>query len=91
MGRLERQIFRLNDQIAGLRRDEALVTEELAFHRHINDDAQRDAVVSDHPFDRADARETRGDVARFESVIEALQRRRSRLEAKRDRLLRRLN
>jgi hypothetical protein len=90
MGRLERQIFRLNDQIAGLRRDEELVTEELAFHRHIHDDARRDAIVSNHPFDRADARETEGDVVRFESVIEALRERRARLEAKRDRLLRRL-
>ncbi len=90
MGRLEKRIFRLNDEIAALAAEEHQVAEELAFHRHLHDDAYRDAVVSDHPLDRADARETGGDVARFESVLENLRRRREKLVEKRDRLIERL-
>ena len=90
MGRLESKIFRLNDAIAAIQREEQLVAEELSFHRHLDDDAQRDAAVSGHPIDRADARETEGDVARFESSLRALAARREKLEAKRDRLLARL-
>ncbi len=90
MSRLERKIFRLGDQIAAIERQEALVSEELAIHRHLHDDAQRDAVVSDHPLDRADARDTGADVARFERALEDLRLRRLKLVERRDRLLRRL-
>ena len=90
MGRLESRIFKLNDAIAAIMREEQLVAEELSFHRHLNDDAQRDAAVSGHPFDRADARETEGDVARFESSLRVLAARREKLEQKRDRLLARM-
>ncbi len=90
MRRIERRLFQLNDEIASLRRDEELAIEELTFHRHLHDDASRDAAVSDSPLDRADARETAGDVARFERHIEKLRRSRLRLEAKREQLLRRL-
>ncbi len=91
MGRLEQRLFRLNDEIAALRRDEERVAEELNVHRHLNDDAQRDAVVSDNPLDRADARDTAADVARFESALAALRKQREKLEAKRDRLLAKLS
>jgi hypothetical protein len=87
MGRIEERIFRLNDEIATLRQAEQLALSELDVHRHLNDDAQRDALVSDHPIDRADARETASDVARFERHVEKLRRSIRRLEAKRDRLL----
>ncbi len=87
MRRIERKLFRINDQIAELLRAEQLATEELTFHRHLHDDAARDAVVSDNPLDRADARETGLDVARFERHILRLQRTREKLEAQRDRLL----
>ncbi len=90
MGSLETRIFKLNDAIDALRHEERLVGEELNVHRHLDDDARRDAAVSDHPFDRADARETGGDVARFESSVQALAARREKLERKRDRLLGRL-
>ncbi|MGD2052125.1 MAG: hypothetical protein PVI35_06585 [Acidimicrobiia bacterium] len=90
MRRIERRLFRLNDQIAALRRDEVLARQELEFHVHLNDDATRDALVSDAPLDRADARETAGDVARFEAHIARLEERRRRLEERRDRLLGRL-
>lgn len=91
MRRIERRLFQLNDEIAALRRDEELAREELTFHRHLDDDAQRDAIVSNSPFDRADARETSADVARFERHIAKLQRSRERLEAQRDRLMRKLS
>lgn len=90
MRRLERKIFTLNDEIAALRRDEHLAAEELIFHRHLHDDAFRDAVTSDHPLDRADARETGADVARFERHLEELAQQRRKLEAERDRLLAKL-
>ncbi len=90
MGRIEKRIFRLNDEIAALAAEEHQVAEELSFHRHLHDDAHRDAVVSGHPLDRADARETSGDVARFESVLADLRKRRERLIHKRDNLIRRL-
>ena len=90
MGRVHQKLFRINDQIAALDRERALAVEELGYHRHLDDDAQRDAAVSGSPFDRADARETSGDVARFESVIRGIDEQRARLAAKRDRLLRKL-
>jgi len=69
---------------------ERLAEEELIFHQHLDDDAKRDAAVSGNPMDRADARETSADVARFEEHIESLRAQRAQLEAKRDRLLDRL-
>ncbi len=90
MRRLERKIFAINDEIAALRRDERLAAEELIFHQHLHDDANRDALVSDSPLDRADARETGADVARFERHIAELALRRQRLEVERDRLLTKL-
>ncbi len=90
MGRIEQRLFRLNDEIAALRRDEERVAEELNVHRHLDDDARRDAAVSNSPIDRADARDTAADVARFESALAALQRQREKLEAKREKLLAKL-
>lgn len=90
MKRIERKLFQIGDEIAALQRAEELATEELNIHRHLNDDTQRDALVSGSPIDRADARETAGDVARFERHVEKLRSRRARLEAKRARLLARL-
>jgi len=91
MGRIENRLFRLNDEIAALRRDEELAREELMIHRHLNDDATRDAAVTGNPIDRADARETSGDVARFERHLDRLRRSREKLEAERDRLVRKLD
>ncbi len=55
---IETKLFKLNDTIEALRREENLVAEELDYHRHIDDDAQRDAAVSDDWQDRAFARDT---------------------------------
>ena len=90
MRRIERRLFRLHDEIEAIQRDERLVEEELTYHRHLNDDTQRDAAVSDHPIDRADARETSGDVRRFELNLAQLRRKRAVLETKRDRLVKKL-
>jgi hypothetical protein len=90
MGRLEEKIFRLNDEIAALREAERLAAEELVYHQHLDDDARRDAAVSDHPIDRADARETTADVARFRAHLDRLAKARAKLESRRDRLLKKL-
>ena len=87
MKRIERRLFKIGDQIDKLVEAERLAREELIYHQHLNDDAQRDALVSGSPIDRADARETASDVARFERHLVNLQKRRERLEADRNRLL----
>ncbi len=90
MKRIERRIFQLGDEIEALARAEQLAQEELIYHQHLNDDAQRDAAVSDSPIDRADARETSSDVARFEKHLDHLRQKRRKLQIKRDRLVGRL-
>jgi hypothetical protein len=87
---IETKLFKLNDAIEALRREEDLVAEELRYHRHIDDDAQRDAAVSDDWQDRSFARDTSSDVARFEKALAEVVGRRERLERKRDKLLSRL-
>ena len=90
MKRIERKLFRISDEIEALRRAEQLARDELTYHEHLNDDTQRDAAVSDSPIDRADARETASDVARFSRHLDDLRRRRLKLEEKRTKLLARL-
>lgn len=87
MKRIERKLFEIGDEIAALQKAEELASEELIYHEHLNDDAQRDAAVSDHPIDRADAKETAGDVTRFERHLEQLGRKRAKLEKKKQKLL----
>lgn len=90
MKRIERKLFQIADQIAAVEKAERLAEEELIYHEHLNDDTQRDAAVSGSPIDRADARETAGDVARFRQHLEELRANREKLEAKRQRLLEKL-
>lgn len=90
MKRIERRLFQIIDEIGALQRAEYLAAEELGYHHHLDDDTQRDAAVSGSPIDRADARETASDVARFERYLEDLRAKRARLEEKRDKLLARL-
>jgi len=89
VGRIERKIFRLNDEIARIDQERKLVREELSYHRLIADDAQRDAVVGNAE-DRAFAKETSGDVPRFERALADLQQKRMSLEEKRAELLAKL-
>jgi len=90
MKRIERRLFQIIDEIGALQRAEHLAAEELNYHHHLDDDTQRDAAVSGSPIDRADARETASDVARFERYLENLRVKRARLEEKRDKLLAKL-
>ncbi len=87
MGRLEQRIFRLNDEIGRFEAELHQARAELGVHRHLADDAARDAAVSESPFDREDARETSADVARFERLVEHLEAQIGDVTAKRDRLL----
>jgi len=90
MGRTERRIFRINDEITRLQEEIRLTEEELRIHQHLDDDARRDAAVGG-PIEREDARLTSDDVERFHDVVGALQARIGRLEEKRARLLARLD
>ena len=90
MSALHQRLFRLNEHLGRLAAEERQAAAELEVHRHLDDDARRDAAVSGSPIDREDARDTGADVARFERLVADLQRRRERLEAKRERLLGRL-
>jgi hypothetical protein len=83
----ERRLMKLNDELLRLRREEELAEGELGFHRHLSDDATRDAVVSDLPADRAEARSAAKDVARLQGALDDVRRRIQQLEAKRERLL----
>jgi hypothetical protein len=87
MSRRTERLFRITDEIARLDEEIRLTAEELAMLRHIDDDAQRDAAVSDSPLDRDDARVTAGDVARFERAVQSLSAKRAKLDTKRRKLL----
>ena len=87
MARREERMFRINDEIAALRRDEYLAFEEQIMLGHLDDDAQRDAATSGSPLDAAEARETAGDVARMQRHVAHLRAARERLEHKRDQML----
>jgi len=90
MSLLHRRLFRVNERLARLAEEERLAAAELEVHRHLDDDARRDAAVSGSPVDREDARDTAADVERFARLVAGLGERRRRLQAKRDRLLARL-
>ncbi len=78
MGRIERKAFRLRDEIDVLRADEGRLAAEVDYHRHIHDDAHRDAIAGNAD-DRAFYGEVKGDLPRFEK---ALARTRDRLRAR---------
>ena len=90
MKRIERKLFRLGDELAAIESALHLAHEELVYHEHLNDDTQRDAAVSGSPIDRADARETASDVARFERHIEQLRSKQRKLESQRAKLVEKL-
>jgi hypothetical protein len=90
MRRAEKRLFTIADRLAAIEREVHLAREELIYHQHLDDDARRDAAVSGNPIDRADARETSSDVARFERLIERLESEKNRLLERRSRLLEKL-
>ena len=83
------RIFRMNDEIAALRRDEEQAFAELMELRDIDDDARLDAIDG-NPFDRAAARQTAADVVRLETHVAELRINRERLERRRDAYLEQL-
>jgi len=84
--RIERKIMKINDQLAALREDLRLLTEELNYHQHLDDDAQRDAALGDAE-DRALAYETNNDRLRFERLVRETQARIDKTEIRRARFL----
>ena len=86
MRRIERKIMKTNDQLAALREDLRLLTEELNYHQHLDDDAQRDAALGDAE-DRALAYETNNDRLRFERLVRETQARIDKTEVRRARFL----
>ncbi len=83
----ERRLRRLTDEIARLRREQELVEGELGMHRHLADDAVRDAAVFGDPAERAEARQASKEVARMKRVLSDVRERLPKLQAERDRLL----
>ncbi|HUO46712.1 MAG TPA: hypothetical protein VM470_07760 [Acidimicrobiia bacterium] len=84
MRRIERKLFRLGDQLKRLAEERRVVEAELEALRHIDDDAQRDAVLG---LERLEATATRNDVNRFERALTDLDERIANLESRRRRLL----
>jgi len=84
------KVHGINDQIAVVDTEIGQARSELGMLEHLADDAARDAAVSDNYEDRADAKMTRSDVTRCERRIASLQRERSKLVRKRDRMVNRL-
>jgi multidrug resistance efflux pump len=91
MGRLERRIFKLNDEIRRLEAELRQARAELDNHRSLADDAARDAAVHDTPFDREDLRETTADVARFERLVDHFTAKIEATITTRDRLMEKLD
>ena len=89
MNRVERRLFRVNDDIARLRREVELAEGELNMHRHLADDAARDAAVSEG-LERAESRAASKDVAALRAALDRARRDLERAEARRLALLERL-
>jgi hypothetical protein len=89
--RIARKLLRITDRIQALNAERGQVSSELVFHRHINEDAQRDAVVSDTNEDRLEATATAADVRRFEKRLRDIDRELAKLERKRQALLPKLD
>jgi predicted component of type VI protein secretion system len=89
--RTERRLFKLNEDLARLRREEELTLGELTMHAHLHDDDIRDAVVSDAPGDRADARQSAKDVDRLQGALESVRSRIGRVKRQRADLLAKLD
>ena len=89
MGRTERRILKILDDLDRLREERRLAVGELDMLRHIDDDAQRDAAGG-IAIDRDDARYTAQDVARFEREIAHLDEKISAAEEKHRKLVAKL-
>ncbi len=84
------KIHVLNTQIAAVNDDIEQARAELGMLQHLADDAARDAAVSEHYDDRADAKMTEADVIRCEKRIVGLEREMARIVLRRDRMVNKL-
>lgn len=91
MNRTEKRLFKLNEELARLRREEELTLGELQMHGHLHDDDLRDALVSDAPYDRATERQSGKDVARLRGALDSVRARIERAEGSRAELLAKLD
>ncbi len=89
--RLSKQLFVVNHRLLLLDQEETQVSAELDYHRHLADDAVRDAAVYESSLHRDAADRAVADVDRFERALDDIDRRREVLDSKRDRLLDRMN
>jgi len=80
----------LSAQIHDLDEQMQQMTIEVSMLQHIDDDAQRDAAVSENYDDRSAAKMTRSDVERMAKHVRSMERTRSKLVTKRDRLITKL-
>lgn len=86
---IERRLRKIQEALSRIRRELEVAEGELELHRHLDDDAVRDAAVGG-PAERAEARRTTRDVAGLDAVVRDARARIDRLERERDRLLDRL-
>ncbi|MEX2422928.1 MAG: hypothetical protein WD990_03020, partial [Acidimicrobiia bacterium] len=85
------KLLRIIDRMQALHAERGQVSSELVFHRHINEDAQRDAAVYETNEDRLEATSTAADVRRFEKRLRDIDRDLEKLERKRQSLLAKLD
>ena len=90
MNRNQKKLFKLVDQITADTEALRQAREELVYHEHLDDDAQRDAAGGS-ALDRADARDTATDVARIRRHIQGLEHSIGLAESKRSKLLAKLD
>jgi hypothetical protein len=91
MGRTERKLFLIGDELAALDEERRQVEAELEFHRHLQDDAERDAIVSGSEFERHAVGAGAMMIRRFVRRLDEIDRRRAKLNGMRTRLLERLD
>jgi hypothetical protein len=83
-------IHTLNGRIAEIDEEILQAGAEVDMLRHLDDDARRDALVTDSSEDRQVARMTAKDLSRAERYVERLRRERAKLVEKRDKSIQKL-
>ena len=89
MRKIERMLFRLNDQISETRKEMEAVAEEFRFHAGLHDEAKHNAIAG-HAVDRVHFGKIKGDRDRFARAVAKTEERLGKLERKRDRLMQEL-
>lgn len=89
MRRVERKLFRVNDELAALAEEERRLAAELAEHERLHHDARLDAVDGSAD-ERAAFKEIEADLPRFQRALSQVRRRQGELLEQRARLLAKL-